>query len=435
MTDFLYPQLIQNQSENNCCCGDECCCELAESLFSQLSPDILSHFFAEKDFTNKLRYELVNGLLTIQIKFNTITKKSENEQPRYKVSAGINEYSGLKNAKKFKSNCCGRNEKIEKKFNLDKKSCGSDKTQILKTNEQNLVEIEEISSEYSEESDSENDSKNQIKITLNKPIYKCKFKNCEKSYKYETSLRKHLLVCEKSDVNATSKTLQYLEKQIINQNKRKILINSKNNIAPKTKTHICHICKKSFGQRHHMQRHIEQVHSKSRPFLCKTCGKDFKDKYNFRVHTRIHTGERPFVCNICENNFTQKSALISHYNVHKQENLGARMLNTSNISKLKSPLKFSIPNNTKHPNKPHDELECDKMCCKNKDFQKEVQKIFKCEEDFCDFETSARETLLDHKKEKHSLSNFPGMLNNCSVEFSGCDCVILRTNQGDDGFL
>ncbi|XP_055083945.1 oocyte zinc finger protein XlCOF22-like [Periophthalmus magnuspinnatus] len=81
------------------------------------------------------------------------------------------------------------------------------------------------------------------------------------------------------------------------------------------KKHQCSVCKKRFGTKQILQRHI-RVHTGERPFSCSICKKTFTIKCNRDKHLKIHTSERPYNCSICEKAFALKRSLDAHLKIH-----------------------------------------------------------------------------------------------------------------------
>ncbi|XP_055083995.1 gastrula zinc finger protein xFG20-1-like [Periophthalmus magnuspinnatus] len=81
------------------------------------------------------------------------------------------------------------------------------------------------------------------------------------------------------------------------------------------KKHQCSVCKKRFGTKQILQRHI-RVHTGERPFSCLICTKTFTEKSHLDRHIKIHTGERPYSCLTCKKTFTQKASLDYHVMIH-----------------------------------------------------------------------------------------------------------------------
>ncbi|XP_028128759.2 zinc finger protein 567-like [Diabrotica virgifera virgifera] len=104
----------------------------------------------------------------------------------------------------------------------------------------------------------------------------------------------------------------------------------------------CDQCDVTFPYKQNLYEHNRRLHLKERPFLCKECGKTFRNllwfryhekahktgkcvchvcgnicaKQGFKIHMRIHTGEKPYKCNFCDKAFSCKSRYTAHARIH-----------------------------------------------------------------------------------------------------------------------
>ncbi|EJS43170.1 zap1p [Saccharomyces arboricola H-6] len=101
---------------------------------------------------------------------------------------------------------------------------------------------------------------------------------------------------------------------------------------------LWHDCHRMFPQRQKLIRHLK-VHSKYKPYKCKTCKRCFSSEETLVQHTRTHSGEKPYKCHICNKKFAISSSLKIHIRTHTGEKplqckiCGKRFNESSNLSK------------------------------------------------------------------------------------------------------
>ena len=78
-----------------------------------------------------------------------------------------------------------------------------------------------------------------------------------------------------------------------------------------TKTFICKECGKSFKDKKYIELH-KRSHSGEKPHPCEDCGKSFTTSTNLILHKKIHSEERPFPCNQCDKSFKVLPSLKDH---------------------------------------------------------------------------------------------------------------------------
>lgn len=81
--------------------------------------------------------------------------------------------------------------------------------------------------------------------------------------------------------------------------------------------HQCEVCKEVLIRRQDLVEHMVK-HTNKLPFICKECGKGFKNKGKLKVHMISHVSHRPFQCDICGMAFKMKATLSTHIKRHKE---------------------------------------------------------------------------------------------------------------------
>nr|XP_046258141.1 endothelial zinc finger protein induced by tumor necrosis factor alpha-like [Scatophagus argus] len=81
----------------------------------------------------------------------------------------------------------------------------------------------------------------------------------------------------------------------------------------------CRFCGRSFKRDSYLIRHVDRSHKGHKAFKCLECNKEFEQRYQLVIHTRIHTGEKPFSCDFCGKTFTQNSSRLAHMRLHTGE--------------------------------------------------------------------------------------------------------------------
>lgn len=80
----------------------------------------------------------------------------------------------------------------------------------------------------------------------------------------------------------------------------------------------CTICKKTFRSKTHLNEHMA-MHSSVRQFLCDICGTAFKTRSCQQKHIKsIHQNPRSFECSQCMKRFNTKFALLRHLRTHEK---------------------------------------------------------------------------------------------------------------------
>ncbi|XP_055384272.1 zinc finger protein 567-like [Condylostylus longicornis] len=150
-----------------------------------------------------------------------------------------------------------------------------------------------------------------------------------------------------------------------------------------------------------------KIHQHSSRFICETCGKGVKNKYQLGQHMKTHTGERPYKCQICLATFKCKHTLKGHERTH----LDYKPFKCSICDMLFKSKRTAQQHELRHQAPTEANIECD-LCGKKFNTQtkmmehrgrhKEEKKPFQCPKCPKSFQTkyacSAHERL-EHKGE------------------------------------
>jgi len=77
-------------------------------------------------------------------------------------------------------------------------------------------------------------------------------------------------------------------------------------------------CAKAFTLSNDLTAHM-RIHTRGKPYVCKTCNKAFSQSGNMDSHMRTHSGEKPYVCKTCCEAFTRSDTLAEHMRTHTKD--------------------------------------------------------------------------------------------------------------------
>ena len=154
-----------------------------------------------------------------------------------------------------------------------------------------------------------------------KTPYQCK--TCDKEIRDICSLRKH--EATHLEVRDRPYSCVQCDKRFIHKETRDRHIE----IMHLKIKHYCPECGKGFSTHQNMVNH-SRSHTNTKPFSCKICGKQFRDRSNWNQHRRIaHSHARPYKCSHCDMTFRY----IHHMKRH-------RLTHLSPAERLKMELKY-----------------------------------------------------------------------------------------------
>lgn len=90
-------------------------------------------------------------------------------------------------------------------------------------------------------------------------------------------------------------------------------------VHEKIKFYVCNICNESFAYWKRYKSHLVSAHNAPAKFSCDICDYKTQESYKLVVHKRQHTGERPFHCKQCPKEFSRARQLLCHMVTHSKE--------------------------------------------------------------------------------------------------------------------
>ena len=96
----------------------------------------------------------------------------------------------------------------------------------------------------------------------------------------------------------------------------------------------CNRCDAKFSRKEHLMNHKQTIHEEEQIFKrserkgekkkypCRYCEKSFDLAHVKKHHEKIHTGEKPFKCKVCGHNFRQKNQLNTHIHHKHDDSVG-----------------------------------------------------------------------------------------------------------------
>lgn len=144
--------------------------------------------------------------------------------------------------------------------------------------------------------------KDHVFIHSEKPLFRCKFENCDKVFRQSVNLKQH----ERIHTGNYRKNCPLCNESVVQLNKH-----LHSHLV--TKPHPCSYCDKSFTRRSYLQEH-EKIHLGEEGYSCEKCEMKFKSTTALYKHTRSKHNSEVYICEVpgCKQEFNRKDNMKSH---------------------------------------------------------------------------------------------------------------------------
>ncbi|EDW69222.1 transcriptional repressor CTCF [Drosophila virilis] len=78
----------------------------------------------------------------------------------------------------------------------------------------------------------------------------------------------------------------------------------------------CTLCPTTCGRKADLRTHMANMHTSDKPLICKRCGQELPDRYQYKLHIKSHEGEKCYRCSLCSYASVSQRHLDSHMLIH-----------------------------------------------------------------------------------------------------------------------